>query len=938
MNVDLVLFSSFLALSLILGIISSTKVHNISEYAIGNRDFSTATMVATIVATWVGAGFFSCTLIETYRQGIYYLIPASANSLLLIIIGHFFAPRMGEFLGKLSIAESMGSIFGQRVRIATVILGFIRSICYLGAQFKVASKILELIFGASGEYATIMSAFIVVLYSTLGGIRAVTFTDVIQFFTFGCLMPIIAIIAWQALGEGNTALVWNTLKTNPIFDYKNAFDLNNPKFYEMLGMCFIMMIPELGPENFQRISMARSVNQVIKSFKIGGLLCILVQYVLIITGIFILSGNPDLVPDDLVGYIINHYSYAIGFKGLISIGIMAMIMSTSDSLINSMSVIFAHDFCKPLKLSWATNELLVARITAIFSGLVAIFVALKVNSILDLMLSFSGLYIPTVSIPFIFAIFGFRSSEKSVLAGMGGAAITILVLRTFFAESAIDSFVPSILASMFFLFGTHYLTNQEGGWIGIKDQRTYKVFMDSRRRFWHKIWYKIKNFNFIDFCKSNTPRRIEIFFYFGLFAIISTIITMISMRSSELFYNNIIAGCYISVFTFACYLLIYPLWPNTFKKEAFVGVFWVMATFYINIFMNGVFFAISNGSQIQTAIFFLNITAILILFRWQAALIMLLIGFTGSLLFIKEFLKLNYLNLADIQFYLIFFLLLTSSILIAFLKPHQETNAHNEELLSVQAKEIQHMSQQLLKHMIIRQEFINNVNHEIRTPIHHIGTYLNDLKENWDNSSNQEKLDSFAGLNRGYERIRSYMDNILDLSRLSSNNVKLKYTTVHFDELVPNLIDRFKKLYLGEKDIQFYFKCDATDLSIRCDKDKMTQVLINLLKNAVEFTTKGIIEINLSNQTIKGMKGIMCSVTDEGVGIPEEELFDIFGPFIQSSRTKNISGGKGLGLALCEHIIKMHRGYIRAENNYNKPGAKFYFIIPVEGNEEEEIS
>lgn len=58
MNLDLILFSAFLIVSLILGLISSTKVHNISEYAIGNRDFSTATLVATMVASWVGAGFF----------------------------------------------------------------------------------------------------------------------------------------------------------------------------------------------------------------------------------------------------------------------------------------------------------------------------------------------------------------------------------------------------------------------------------------------------------------------------------------------------------------------------------------------------------------------------------------------------------------------------------------------------------------------------------------------------------------------------------------------------------------------------------------------------------------------------------------------------------------------------------------------------------------
>jgi len=237
------------------------------------------------------------------------------------------------------------------------------------------------------------------------------------------------------------------------------------------------------------------------------------------------------------------------------------------------------------------------------------------------------------------------------------------------------------------------------------------------------------------------------------------------------------------------------------------------------------------------------------------------------------------------------------------------------------------MSQQLLKHMIIRQEFINNVNHEIRTPIHHVGAYLKDLKEHLETSSNEDKRESIEALEKAYERIRGYMDNILDLSKLSNNSVKLKYESINFPELVNEVIDQFTKLYLEDKDIQFYFKSNIDDLNVKCDRDKITQVLINLLKNAVEFTPKGTIEIVLSKENIGSTKVIKCSVIDEGVGIPEEELFDIFGPFIQSSRTKNMSGGKGLGLAICEHIIKLHKGKIYAKNNLYK-GATIAFTIP----------
>jgi len=933
MDIDLLIFSTFLALSLVLGILSSRRITNISEYAIGNRDFSTATIVATIVATWIGAGFFARNIIEVYRQGIYYLIPTVFNPLALFLIGHIFAPRMGEFLGKLSIAQVMGELFGSKVRLMTVIFSLIRSICYLAVNFKVSAKVLEVIFGTSAEYATIMSAFIVITYSTLGGIRAVTFTDLIQFFTFGCLMPVIAIIAWRALGENSGVIVWNTLTTNPLFDYKVALDLGSYKFYQMLGLGLFFLIPKFGSEMFQRISMSRSVGQVVSAFKIAGLLLFLVQMVVIAIGIFILSDNPNLNPDNLVSYVVSHYSYAVGFKGMISIGIMAMMMSTADSSINSIAVIFAHDFCKPLGFKWAKNELLVARVAAVVSSMIAMLLALRIQSILNLVVSFSGLYLPVVSIPFLFAIFGFRSSGKSVLVAMGGSIITILLWRLFFAKAAIDSLIPSIFASTFFLFGMHYVTKQSGGWIGIKDEKTYKAIKQMRNRKWQKLWRSIVEFDFYEFCAKNTPEKIQPYFYFGLLGILSAILTMISMPSVSKGYGSIMEFCYISVLTVACYLLTYPLWPARFHNPKFVSLFWISSIFYINIFVNSIFLAISEGSQIQTTIFFLNLTAVLLVCRWQAAVFMLLSGFVAANLFITQYMQLDYSNLMSVKFYFMFCLLLISSILIAFLRPIQEHQDQKAALLIAQNKEIQNISQQLLNHMIIRQEFINNVNHEIRTPIHHVGAYLEDLDECWYRDSPHDKRESFELLKQGYQRIRRYMEDILDLSNLSSNKVKLRYETVDFQNLVSEIVDQFPGIDVKNKDLHFYFDCRAKEIMVSCDKEKINQVLINLIKNAIEFTSKGTIEVVLSNEDVlvgrKRLSGIKCSITDEGVGIPEEELWEIFGPFIQSSRTKNMSGGKGLGLAISEHIINLHHGRIFAKNNNDKPGATFYFVIPL---------
>ena len=187
LTLDIVIFSIFLVINLSVGLFYSRGVTSIRQYAVGDKNFSTSSLVATIISSLIGAGFFYCGLIETYRQGLYFIFPAFGDFLGLILIGTVIVKRMGEFLGKLSIAEAMGDLFGKKVKVIVALTGIVLSIGTLGNQFKVAAKMLELVFGSSGLYATLFSAAIIILYSTFGGIKAVTFTDVIQFFTFYCL-------------------------------------------------------------------------------------------------------------------------------------------------------------------------------------------------------------------------------------------------------------------------------------------------------------------------------------------------------------------------------------------------------------------------------------------------------------------------------------------------------------------------------------------------------------------------------------------------------------------------------------------------------------------------------------------------------------------------------------------------------------------------------
>jgi signal transduction histidine kinase len=279
-------------------------------------------------------------------------------------------------------------------------------------------------------------------------------------------------------------------------------------------------------------------------------------------------------------------------------------------------------------------------------------------------------------------------------------------------------------------------------------------------------------------------------------------------------------------------------------------------------------------------------------------------------------------------------LLLLSSILIAFLKPIQESTDKKLKLFKEAEKQINDMSEQMLNLLIMKQEFINNINHEIRTPIHQIGSSVSNIRNDWDKFSEHQKKECTEIIYQGYQRIKEYMDNILDLSDLSTNKIKLKYLSVNFQELTEKVLEESKELYLADNpDIQINLNIEAKDLMVVCDEEKMRQAIKHLIKNAISYTPKGLIEITLSNKMLvindRNVEGITFEITDEGVSIPQHELSHIFGPFIQSSYTKKISGGKGLGLSLCERIIQIHKGTIWAQNNIDKPGSTFKFVIPL---------
>ena len=562
-DLDTAIFVTFLVFTLAVGLFYSRGIKNINEYAIGNRNFSTSTITATIIATCIGGGLFSAAVTESYKHGLYYIIPAIGEPLALIIVGYLLAPRMAEFLGNLSIAEAMGTLYGKKVQFVTAVVGIFLCIGIVASQFRVSATMLQLFFNVSSLYAVLASAVIVILYSAFGGIKAVTFTDIIQFFTFGTIVPVITLMIWGTLHDPHKVLV--IINENPLFDYRQLFNFNFKSISAFLLLLFFL-IPGFQPVFFQRLAMAKNIIQVRQSFITAGLICLVILVIIMWVGILLLADNPNLDPDNLLAHIIEKHSYP-GLRGLTAIGIMAIIMSTADSYINSSAILFTNDILKLLnfipnptnitpslreatlvatkqskkviknglprplrslattlgvliikKMSNSLSDLIILRISAIFVGIFAIFLALKANSILALLLIALDFYMPVVSVPFLLAILGFRSSSKAVLIGMFAGFITAVSFKVLNVK--MEPIVPAMVANLLTLMFSHYFFKQAGGWIGVKDPSPIIALRLERNRKFRKIISSIKQFNLINFCKGNLPKNEITYFLFGFFVIV----------------------------------------------------------------------------------------------------------------------------------------------------------------------------------------------------------------------------------------------------------------------------------------------------------------------------------------------------------------------------------------------------------------------------------
>jgi signal transduction histidine kinase/CheY-like chemotaxis protein len=230
----------------------------------------------------------------------------------------------------------------------------------------------------------------------------------------------------------------------------------------------------------------------------------------------------------------------------------------------------------------------------------------------------------------------------------------------------------------------------------------------------------------------------------------------------------------------------------------------------------------------------------------------------------------------------------------------------------------------------LRADFLSSMSHELRTPLHAVIGMINVLSiEN----PRKEQEENLAILRFSAENLLALINDTLDFSKMNADKVTLNNAAFNLSQLLDNIYTSFKaKAEQKGIDIRLKIESDESRLLINGDQNRLTQILNNLISNAIKFTDKGgIVEINITTRSVtENQIFILFEIKDNGIGIPKNKQTIIFEPFLQANNniTKRY-GGTGLGLAIVKRLVELHNSKLNLTSEENL-GSLFSFEIAYE--------
>ncbi|WP_277678132.1 sensor histidine kinase [Gracilibacillus dipsosauri] len=236
----------------------------------------------------------------------------------------------------------------------------------------------------------------------------------------------------------------------------------------------------------------------------------------------------------------------------------------------------------------------------------------------------------------------------------------------------------------------------------------------------------------------------------------------------------------------------------------------------------------------------------------------------------------------------------------------------NDEIGSL-ATAINHLSQTLERYQTNRNEFFSNITHELKTPLTYVKGYANAVRHEM-YQSEEEKQEFLEIIENEADHISNLMDDLTDLSKIEEGKIDLNKEAFNLNMLAEEMMRR-SQFRANQKGLKLNVHTPNTPLHLYADKNRMEQIFTNLIENAVRYTEKGEIKIEVTDIG----NHIQVKIIDTGIGIKKQDIPFLFERFYRVDKSRSrANGGTGLGLSIVKNLVEMHEGTIDFDSELNK--------------------
>ncbi|MBL1458891.1 MULTISPECIES: sodium:solute symporter family protein [unclassified Methylophaga] len=434
----------YLFFVLLIGLWAGRGIKTMQDYALAGKSFGMLVIFATLSASFIGGGFSMGNAEKVFLVGISNIVALWGFSIKEILVARYIAPQMMRYPNAISVGDIMDEHYGKGARLFSGVFSLALCAGILGAQIGAMGYVFNLFLDVDRVWGVLIGCGIVIAYATVGGMRSVVWTDIIQFIVLAFGIPMTLYFGlqhvggWQAM-QNNLPATHFTLPTEPL------------AVIALLSLFMTFMLGEtLVPPYLQRLLIGKSSKDVIRGSLLSGLFSIPFFAITGLIGLVALAMQPSLDANLAMPYVIQQAVPPI-LQGIVAAAIVSIIMSSADSFLNSASIAFSNDIVRPLRKTplTAKAELMLARVVTLLVGIASMVFALSIDSVIDILIYAYNFWAPTVLVPLTMAILGCYVSRKrfiaGAVAGIGSAIVWNVVLQQ---PWQIDALVVGFFANL----------------------------------------------------------------------------------------------------------------------------------------------------------------------------------------------------------------------------------------------------------------------------------------------------------------------------------------------------------------------------------------------------------------------------------------------------------------------------------------------------------